>query len=163
MAIAPLPQIEELELFENPWPKAEAQSPLRLVLDPCDRQPAMPRGAELLKLPLDRDLAGRRQLRSASRLRRRRLLVGMALLGFCVLMALPLRALGTVTVSGQQTPGGTPGGLMDGTPYVVQAGDSIPSIARQLSPSGNQAALVSAIQREVGSSVVVPGEHLILP
>ena len=46
---------------------------------------------------------------------------------------------------------------------MVQAGDTLASIARAINPSANQGQLINQMRAEVGSSVVVPGEHLILP
>jgi len=158
MAIAPLPQIEELERAEGPWP----QPSLRLVADPRDH---LARGEveTVIRWNEGRDVSERRQVRAARKVRRRRIAVTVLVLGFVVLLALPLRALGTVTVSGQQTPGGTPAGLMDGSSYVVQPGDTLASIALQLNPTGDQRALVAAMASEIGSHVVVPGEHVVLP
>jgi LysM repeat protein len=80
-----------------------------------------------------------------------------------VVLALPLRALGGVTVTGQQTPGGLPAGLIPGEPYTVRAGDSLASIASRLGAPSAQAQLVRELRQEVGSSVVVPGEQITLP
>jgi LysM repeat protein len=110
-----------------------------------------------------RDVTERRQRRAARHLRWRRLLVATAVVSLVVLLVLPLRALGTVTVSGQPTPGGTPAGLMDGSVYVVQPGDTLSSIAHRINPSGDQRAMAAQMASEVGSSVVVPGEHVVLP
>jgi len=158
MAIAPLPQRIDLEESQSPWP----QPSLRLVDDPRDRQARSDQSIPI-RWKEGRDVSERRQLRAARAIRRRRIAVAVLVLGFVVLLTLPLRALGTITVSGQQTPGGTPAGLMDGTVYVVQAGDTLGSIAHELNPTGDQRSLVAAMASEIGSHVVVPGEHLVLP
>jgi LysM repeat protein len=79
-----------------------------------------------------------------------------------VLLALPLRALGAVTVDGRPTPGAVPAGLAPGSVYVVQAGDTLASIAARVNP-----AAAPAIARELavatGASTVVPGEHVVVP
>jgi hypothetical protein len=93
--------------------------------------------------------------------RRRRVGLGVVLLSV-VLLALPLRALGAVTVDGRPTPGAVPAGLAPGSVYVVQPGDTLRSIAAQVDP-----AAIGATARELatstGASVVVPGEHVRIP
>jgi hypothetical protein len=158
MAIAALPQIDELEEREVPW----SRPALRLVRDPWPELDLEEQSAPFAPRQ-GRDVAERRQLRLERRTRRRRVSVAVALGMTALLLVLPLRALGTVTVSGQQTPGGTPAGLMDGFTYVVQPGDSLASIAHRINSSGDQAAMIAAMAKEVGSTVVVPGEHLVLP
>ena len=49
-----------------------------------------------------------------------------------------------------------------GQVYIVKPGDSLASIARQADPS-HAATLASSLARVVGSSVVVPGEHVQIP
>ena len=60
-------------------------------------------------------------------------------------------------------PSGVTTGLPDGSLYVVQPGDTLASIAHRINPAGDQAALVRALRTTVGSPVVVPGEHIVLP
>jgi len=162
MAIAPLPQIEELEALETPRPRPT----LRLVTDPRDLRSWV--DGDNLQVTertwtTGADVTTRRRARAAAKVRRRRVLAAVALAVVIVALALPTRALGTVTISGQQTPGGTPAGLMDGTVYVVQQGDSLASIAHQLNSAGDQQALIKAMVSELGSNRVVAGEHVLLP
>ena len=162
MAIAPLPQIDELDALETLWPRPT----LRLVTDPRDLRSWD--DVDEFEVPerswtTGADVATRRRARAAAKVRRRRVLAAVALLVVVVALALPTRALGTVTISGQQTPGGTPAGLMDGTVYVVQQGDSLASIAHQLNPAGDQRALIRAMVSELGSNQLVAGEHVLLP
>ena len=49
-----------------------------------------------------------------------------------------------------------------GQEYIVKAGDTLSSIAMQADPS-NAALLTDGLAREVGSNVVVPGEHVFIP
>jgi len=79
-----------------------------------------------------------------------------------VLLALPIRALGAVTVAGQDTPGGAPAGLAPGSTVVVQSGDTIHSLAMRVNP-GDVAAIARALAAEVGSATLVPGEHVVIP
>jgi len=159
MAIAPLPEVQAFELFENPWPRPV----LRVVTDPHDRQAREEVAPERHAWKTGVDVAQRRAERAHRRVIRRRVVVGFAVAVAIIVMALPLRALGTVTISGQQTPGGLPSGLMDGTVYVVQPGDTLAGIAHQLNPTANQKSLVAQMAKELGSSTVVAGEHVLLP
>jgi hypothetical protein len=92
------------------------------------------------------------------RVRRVRVVLSAALaacvLLLLVLLALPLRQLGGSTLA-QDPPA-------PGQEYIVKPGDSLASIARQADPS-HAATLASSLAREVGSSVVVPGEHIQIP
>ena len=94
--------------------------------------------------------------RSAStpQVRRRRVVLSVAVLGLLVLLALPIRALGGSTLA-QAAP--SPGQV-----YVVKSGDSLASIAAQADPT-RAGALTQQLAREVGSNVVVPGEHVFIP
>ena len=165
MAIAPLPQQEELALFEMPWPKPV----LRVASTPALEVDGMAEGAadgpwasisELFPSGSEQAQSARHR---AATYRRRRLVLLAVVVGVVLSLALPLKSLGAVTTSGVATPSGTPAGLGEGTPYVVQAGDTLASIARAINPSANQGQLINQMRAEVGSSVVVPGEHLILP
>jgi hypothetical protein len=156
MAIAPIPQQEEMDLFEMPWPKPM----LRLVTDSAperaeefrfEGQPA----AVVTTMPVRRD---RRSV-----VRRRRIVAGVAVGVLLVLLALPVQALGGVTATGKAAPGGVVAGLVDGSLYVVQPGDTVASVAHELNPAGDQGALQAKIRAVVGSSVLVPGEHILLP
>lgn len=94
--------------------------------------------------------------------RRRRSATALVVLVSVVLLVLPIRALGAVTVSGQQTPSGVPGGLADGLRYVVQPGDTLRSIAMRINP-GNVAHLEHELAASLGSATVVPGERVTIP
>jgi len=67
-----------------------------------------------------------------------------------------------VTLSGQQTPAGVPGGLADGTRYVVQPGDTLRSIVMRINP-GDAAHLERELASSLGSTTVVPGERVTIP
>jgi len=92
------------------------------------------------------------------RVRRVRVVLSVALAAvvvlLLVLLAMPLRQLGGSTLA--QDP------AAPGQEYVVKAGDSLGSIARQADPV-HAAALATTLAREVGSMVVVPGEHIQIP
>jgi hypothetical protein len=83
--------------------------------------------------------------------RRRVVLAGMTAVALLVVLMLPLRALGGTTV--------TP---TAGREYVVRSGDTLASIAARVGPR-NVAGLERRLADEVGSTVLVPGEHLLIP
>ena len=91
------------------------------------------------------------RLAPSPRVRRRRVVLAAFVL---VLLALPLRQLGGSTLA-QAAPA-------QGQEYVVKAGDTLASIAARADP-GQAAALAARLASEVGSTVVVPGEHVFIP
>ena len=86
--------------------------------------------------------------------RRRRVVLVAVVLGLLVLLALPIQAFGGSTLA--QVP------PTKGQVYVVKSGDTLASIAAQASPAA-AGSLTQELAREVGSSVVVPGEHVFIP
>ena len=88
------------------------------------------------------------------RVQRRRVILGAVALVLLVLLMLPITALGGKTVASS--------GPTAGREYVVRSGDTLASIAAQVG-GGNQAALARQLANEVGSTVLVPGEHLLIP
>jgi hypothetical protein len=160
MAIATLIEQGQFDLYEDPWPKAA----LRLVPEPLG-------GGEFARAvrpepgPMPRPLRASSQVqtRPRERNRRRSLLTGAVAVMAVVALAAPLKALGGVTVTGQQTPGGLPNGLIPGQPYTVHGGDTIASIAARLGGPSAQVHLQNQIRSEVGSSILVPGERITLP
>jgi hypothetical protein len=161
MAIAALPEQQEFPILEMPWPRpaltlvggSESVEEVDCFVE-----------ASIHELVPERSL-GRVAVRrvSAGRYRVRRLAAVIVVLAALIALALPLQSLGAVTVSGVDTPGGSPAGLADGSLYIVQPGDTVNSIASAINPTGNHAKLVSEIVKTVGSHTVVPGEHILLP
>ncbi len=98
------------------------------------------------------------RLAPSPRVRRRRMVAGVvvavAVVVLLVLLALPIRALGGSTLA-QAAPA-------QGQEYVVKAGDTLASIADRADPA-HGAALTERLTRQVGSPVVVPGEHIFIP
>ena len=89
--------------------------------------------------------------------RRRRVvlaLVAALVAVLLVLLALPVRQLGGSTLA---QAGPTPGQV-----YIVKSGDTVASIAARADASA-ATSLTAQLTREVGSSVVVPGEHIFIP
>ncbi len=88
------------------------------------------------------------------RVRRRRVVLGLAVATLLVLLALPIRVIGGSTLA-QAAPA-------QGQEYIVKSGDTLAAIATRADPSG-ASSLSDRLAREVGSSVVVPGEHIFIP
>jgi LysM repeat protein len=100
--------------------------------------------------------------RSARLARRRAISLGLVAAVAVVLLSLPLRSLAAVTVDGQVTPTASPTGLVPGSVYVVHAGDTLRSIARRVQ-GGDVAKIERQLALSVGSSMLVPGEHVDIP
>jgi hypothetical protein len=98
------------------------------------------------------DLPGRTG--PSARVQRRRMVLGLILVVLLVALALPISALGGKTVGGSVPTAGQE--------YVVQSGDTLASIAQRVG-GGNVAALERQLAGEAGSTVLVPGEHLLIP
>jgi len=88
------------------------------------------------------------------RVRRRRVVLAAVVVALLVLLALPIRSLGGSTLA-QAAPA-------QGQEYIVKGGDTLASIATRADPS-HAAALAVRLASEVGSTVVVPGEHIFVP
>jgi Tfp pilus assembly protein FimV len=94
------------------------------------------------------------RLAPSPRVRRRRVVLAPLVIVLLVLLALPIRALGGSTLA-QAAPA-------EGQEYVVKVGDTLASIAAQADP-GHASVLAARLASEVGSTVVVPGEHVFIP
>ena len=90
----------------------------------------------------------------SARVQRRRVILGVVVVLLLVLLMLPIRALGGRTVAGSAPTAGQE--------YVVRSGDTLASIAQRVG-GGNVAGLERQLAGEVGSTVLVPGEHLLIP
>ncbi len=109
-----------------------------------------------------RTLAQRRAARARMLRRRRRTLAVVTLVSALTILAWPGHAFGGQTGAGLPSDLATGSALASGEGYVVQPGDTVASLAvaiNPLDPARARAALVA----ELGSSVVVPGEHLVIP
>jgi hypothetical protein len=83
-----------------------------------------------------------------------RVILGVVVVVLLVLLMLPLKALGGQTIAGSAPTAGQE--------YVVRSGDTIASVAEQVG-GANVASLERQLAGEAGSSVLVPGEHLLIP
>jgi hypothetical protein len=94
--------------------------------------------------------------------RRRRTLLGLVVVLGLVILAWPGHAFGGETGAGLPGDLANSSVLASGMNYVVQPGDSINSIARMINPVDPNVARADLV-RELDSSVVVPGERILIP
>jgi hypothetical protein len=94
--------------------------------------------------------------------RRRRIAAACVLLGALTILALPGHTFGATTGTGLPSDLASSSTLASGMNYVVQPGDTVNSIAREMDPV-NPSLAKSLLIHELGSSVVVPGEHILIP
>lgn len=109
-----------------------------------------------------RSVSARRAARRRMMVRRRRaaLLAGVVI--SLVVLAWPGHAFGGETGWGASSDTTLTSPVSAGMVYVVQPGDTVGSIARLMDPS-SPASAQRALVRELGSDVVVPGEHVLIP
>src|ERR1700678_1755441 len=141
MAAVEALEFEELEVDERPY--------LRLVTTP-----------QIFRT--GPSLANRRAARARMMKRRRRTLLGLVLVLGLVILAWPGHAFGGETGAGLPTDLANSSVLASGMNYVVQPGDSLNSIARMINPVDPNVARADLV-RELDSSVVVPGERILIP
>jgi hypothetical protein len=141
-----------VEVLESVAVQETSRPTLRLVTA-IDRPLPLRRGAPL---------AERRAARIRAKSRRRRALAVLALASAVAILAVPGHVLGATTGAGLSTDLAGSSVLASGMDYVVQRGDTVSSIARDVNPV-NPARARSLLVRELGSSVVVAGEHVLIP
>ena len=145
MAVAEVLEFTEDEEF-NAGPY------LRLVAAPSAPQPF--RQGPSLTL--------RRAARARAARRRRRAAVGLVLMSAITILALPGHTFGATNSAGLSSDLANSTVLAPGMNYVVQSGDTINSIAKNVNPVDPSYARALLV-RELGSSVVVSGEHVLIP
>lgn len=126
--------------------------PLRLVPNRPDFQP-LRRGPNLRQ---------RRAVRARQLQRRRRALALAVLAGALLVLAVPGHVFGATTGAGLSTDLASASVLASGMDYVVQPGDTVSSIARDMNPTDPSLARKLLVD-ELGSAVIVPGEHVVIP
>lgn len=109
-----------------------------------------------------RNVTQRRRARAQLVQRRRRTVVALALSAGVGILAWPGHAVGGTTGAGLPSDLATSSVLASGMQYVVQPGDSLQSIAYLMNPVDPGLAR-TALLHELQSSVVVPGEHVLIP
>ncbi len=92
--------------------------------------------------------------RPSASVQRRRLILAAVVVVLLVVLMLPIRAIGGKTIAGA--------GPTAGQEYVVRTGDTPASVATRVDPN-HVAAVEKQLISETGSSVLVPGEHLLIP
>ena len=138
-----------VEIVESLWIAPPREARLRLVEV----------GEQARNAPT---LSQRRAARARMTRLRRRSLAGLALVLSLGVLAMPGRSFGGVTDTGLPTDLATCGTLAPGSVYVVQPGDTLHSIARQVNPLDVVRA-AKVLAGELGSTVVVAGEHVLIP
>ncbi len=132
-----------------------------------DVAPCAPRQLRLVRSPATvwrtgTTLAARRMVRQRRRRWRRRVLIVCGVIIGGGVLSWPGHALGGTTGTGLPTDLATGTSVASGMVYVVQEGDTIGSIARLANPVDPPLAR-RLLVRELRSSVVVPGEHVLIP
>jgi hypothetical protein len=107
-------------------------------------------------------LAQRRAVRARLVQRRRRTLAGLVLVSALAILLVPGHVFGATTGSGPSGDLASSSVLASGMDYTVQPGDTVTSIAQDMNPTDPSSAR-ELLQHELGSSVVVPGEHVLIP
>jgi hypothetical protein len=107
-------------------------------------------------------IAQRRAARARMMHRRRRTMVVLALVAGGALLAFPGHAFGGVTGAGLSTDLANSSVLASGMNYEVKPGDSVGSIAALMNPV-NPSTARDALVDQIDSTVVVPGEHIVIP
>ena len=131
---------------------------LRLVI-----APVAPSVSPVLQtLHYGRPVQQRRAARTRMLQRRRRSMVGLVLIAALTVLALPGSVFGATTAAGLSGDLANSSVLASGMDYVVQPGDSVTSIAKDMNPTDPTLARTLLV-RELGSSVVVAGEHVLIP
>lgn len=150
-----------VEILESPASEGFAPAPrLRLVsTTPFDGPLRATVPAPLRRGP---SLAERRQTRARALQRRRRVLVGAVLAAALTVLALPGHTFGATDGAGLSNDLAGASVLASGESYVVQNGDTVASIARAMNPVDPSFARRLLVE-ELGSTVVVPGEHVLIP
>lgn len=141
-----------VEVFESDEGHYETRPHLRLVSVATEPTP----------LRSGRSLAQRRAARARMMRRRRRTLVGLALGSGLAILSFPGHAFGGVTGVGLPTDLANSSVLASGFSYVVQSGDTVSSIAKMMNPL-DPALARRALVQSIDSTVVVPGEHVVIP
>ena len=109
-----------------------------------------------------RPLAARRSARARMMQRRRRTLVASLLVLGLVVLAWPGHAFGGTTGAGLSTDLASSSTLASGMVYVVQPGDTVNSIARDMNPVDPSQARALLVH-ELESTSVFVGEHVLIP
>jgi hypothetical protein len=142
-----------VEILETPGLVEGFRTPALRLVSYAPAPPAIRRGVSLRQ---------RRFERTRVLQRRRRVAAAMVFVGALTILALPGHMFGATTGAGLSTDLAGSSTLASGMNYVVQPGNTVNSIAREMNPT-NPSLARSLLVRELGSTVVVPGEHVLIP
>ncbi len=123
---------------------------------------AAPRHLRLLEVPSTPGLAQRRAARARRQLRRQVVGALAILLAAGAVLGSRSLAWGGATGAGLPTDLATGSQPASGSVYVVAAGQTLGDVAAALNPV-DPAAARRALVAELGSAVVVAGEHIVVP
>jgi hypothetical protein len=107
-------------------------------------------------------LSQRRAARRRMLQRRRRTIIVLLVIAGTALLAVPGHTFGATNNAGLSTDVASSSELAPGMVYVVQPGDTMSSLARMVNPV-DPALARGALVRELDSSYVVAGEHVLIP
>ncbi len=139
-----------VELLES-FVVERSSSPLRLVGP-----------AESWRVRQGPGLAQRRRARAKVRQIRQRVALGLVVACALAILSVPGAVWGQSGGAGVSSDLASGSSLAAGESYVVQPGDTLSSLAREINPQ-NPALVRRLLVRELGSSVVVTGEHVLIP
>lgn len=142
-----------VEMFRDELDDVEVVRPLLRVVREETNLPHYRRG------PL---VANRRAARARMKQRRRRSAVVALFAATLVLLAWPGHAFGGTNGAGLSTDLASSTTLASGMVYVVQPGDTLSTIAAEVNPVRPGIAR-AALVAELHSSVVIAGEHVLIP
>jgi hypothetical protein len=142
-----------VEILETPSLEEMFRVPALRLVSYAPAPPAIRRGVSLRERRLERARVLQRRRRAAA---------ALVLLGALTILALPGHMFGATTGAGLSTDLAGSSTLASGMDYVVQPGNTVNSIAREMNPA-NPSLARSLLVRELGSTVVVPGEHVLIP
>lgn len=142
-----------VEILEIPGLDEILRRPALRLVSYTPAPPAIRRGVSIRQ---------RRAERARVLQRRRRAAAAMILLGALTILAMPGHLFGATTGAGLSTDLAASSTLASGMDYVVQPGNTVISIAREMNPT-NPSLARSLLVHELGSTVVVPGEHILIP
>lgn len=108
------------------------------------------------------DLAERRARRRRAKSRRHGFVLGAVVAAALVVLALPGHSFGATGGTGLSNDLAGASVLASGEDYVVQPGDTVASIARDMNPV-DPALARRLLVGELHSNVVVAGEHVVIP
>ena len=141
-----------VEVLESVEFAGSGSVPLRLVAVPEERE-SLRRGPTIVR---------RRGVRQRRRQRCRRMSAGLVLAAAVTVLCVPGHVFGATTGAGLSGDLANSSVLASGMDYVVQPGDTVQLIAREMNPVDPSIAR-SLLVHELHSSVVVRGEHVLIP